>query len=163
MGAATRSTTVETDLPELFWQVSKRIRHSQAARLAPLGLTPAQSRALRIIGRDPEPLRMSVLADRLGIVPRSATTVVDALVTAGLITRITDPANRRSTLVSPSDAGRQTLSRMSEARREAAAETFSALSPQQRETLRELLAVLNTGGPGSANTERGACAPHGDG
>jgi DNA-binding MarR family transcriptional regulator len=143
MGEATRTTTVDTDLPDLFWQVSKRIRRNQAARLAPLGLTPAQSRALRIIGRDPEPLRMSALAERLGIVPRSATTVVDALVTAGLITRTTDPANRRSTLVSPTEAGRRTLGRMSEARREAAAETFAALSPEQRETLRELLAALN--------------------
>ncbi|WP_216897057.1 MarR family winged helix-turn-helix transcriptional regulator [Nocardia alni] len=161
MGDATRSTTVETDLPELFLQVSKRIRRSQTARLAPLGLTPAQSRALRIIGRDPEPLRMSVLAERLGIVPRSATTVVDALVAAGLITRTTDPTNRRSTLVSPTEGGRQTLSRMSEARREAAAETFAALSPQQRETLRELLAALNTAAPDSASIEEGECAPHG--
>ena len=136
----------ESELPELFLQVSKRIRRSQAARLAPLGLTPAQSRALRIIGRAEEPLRMSALADHLGIVPRSATTVVDALVAAGLITRAPDPANRRSTLVVPTEEGRRTLSRMSQARREAATETFAPLSDEQRETLRALLAALDVQG-----------------
>lgn len=134
----------DSDLPDLFLQVSKRIRRNQAARLAPLGLTPAQSRALRIIGRAEEPLRMSVLAEHLGIVPRSATTVVDALVTAGLITRAPDPANRRSTLVVPTEAGRRALSRMSQARRAAAAETFAPLSDEQRETLRALLAALDS-------------------
>ncbi|MGF6880521.1 DNA-binding MarR family transcriptional regulator [Nocardia sp. GAS34] len=147
MGEATPTDTAEIDLPELFLRTSKRIRRNQMARLAPLGLTPAQSRALRIIGQDPDPLRMSALADRLGIVPRSATTVVDALVSAGLVTRAPDPANRRSTLVSPTDAGRRTLTRMSQARRDAASETFAALSSAQRETLRELLAALEPGDP----------------
>ena len=147
MGEATRTDAAETDLPELFLRTSKRIRRSQMARLAPLGLTPAQSRALRIIGQDPEPLRMSALADRLGIVPRSATTVVDALVSAGLVTRAPDPANRRATLISPTDAGRHTLSRMWQARRDAAAETFAALTREQRETLRELLAALDSQEP----------------
>ncbi|MBU3063635.1 MarR family transcriptional regulator [Nocardia sp. NEAU-G5] len=147
MGEATRTDAAEIDLPELFLRTSKRIRRNQMARLAPLGLTPAQSRALRIIGQDPDPLRMSALADRLGIVPRSATTVVDALVSAGLVTRAPDPANRRSTLVSPTDAGRRTLTRMSQARRDAASETFAALSSAQRETLRELLAALEPGDP----------------
>ena len=133
----------ESDLPELFLQISKRIRRNQATRLAPLGLTPAQSRALRIIGRAEEPLRMSALADHLGIVPRSATTVVDALVDADLVTRAPDPANRRSTLVVPTEAGRHTLSLMSQARREAAAETFAPLADEQRETLRTLLAALD--------------------
>ena len=48
--------------------------------------------------RADEPLRMSDLADRLGIVPRSATTVVDALESAGLATRATDPANHAAAL-----------------------------------------------------------------
>ncbi|WP_084531600.1 MarR family winged helix-turn-helix transcriptional regulator [Nocardia miyunensis] len=147
MADATRIPTTETDLPELFRRTSKRIHRNQMARLAPLGLTPAQSRALRTIGRAPEPLRMSALAERLDIVPRSATTVVDALVDAGLVNRAPDPANRRSTLVTPTEAGHRILTRMSEARREAAAETFAALSETQRETLRELLATLDAAGP----------------
>jgi len=145
MGESISNEATEADLPELFLRTSKRIRRTQMARLAPLGLTPAQSRALRVIGHDSEPVRMSALAERLGIVPRSATTVVDALVAAGLVTRAADPANRRATLVSPTDKGRHTLRRMQQARRDAAAETFAALSDDQRETLRELLAALEPG------------------
>ncbi|AFU03371.1 MarR family transcriptional regulator [Nocardia brasiliensis] len=136
--------TAETDLPELFLRAAKRIRRNQSSRLAPLGLTPAQARALRIIGHQQEPLRMTALADRLGIVPRSATTVVDALSAAGLVHRTTDPASRRATLVTLTDAGRATLGRMAEARREAAEELFATLTPEQRETLRTLLAALDT-------------------
>ncbi|GAB2535453.1 MarR family winged helix-turn-helix transcriptional regulator [Nocardia heshunensis] len=136
----------DDDLAELFFRSTKRLRRAQSARLAPLGLTPAQARALRIIGRfdehADEPLRMSALAEHLGIVPRSATTVVDALVTAGLVARETDPANRRATLVTPTAAGRKVLAEMSQARRDAAGEMFAALSPDQRQALRDLLATL---------------------
>ncbi|WP_228001017.1 MarR family winged helix-turn-helix transcriptional regulator [Nocardia australiensis] len=134
----------ESDLPELFLRAAKRIRRNQATRLAPLGLTPAQARALRIIARQHEPLRMAALAERLEIVPRSATTVVDALESAGLVTRTADPSNRRSTLITPTEAGRSVLTRMATTRREAATELFAALSPEQRETLRELLATLDS-------------------
>ncbi|WP_405497361.1 MarR family winged helix-turn-helix transcriptional regulator [Nocardia sp. NBC_00511] len=138
----------EDDLAELFLRTTKRLRRTQASRLSPLGLTPAQARALRIVGRaaehGDEPLRMFALAEYLGIVPRSATTVVDALVSAGLVAREPDPANRRATLVTPTAAGRRALDGMSEARREAAEEIFSVLTPEKRATLRGLLAELGT-------------------
>ncbi|WP_067828282.1 MarR family winged helix-turn-helix transcriptional regulator [Nocardia inohanensis] len=133
----------EPDLPDLFLRTSKRIRRNQMARLAPLGLTPSQGRALRILGHADGPLTMSALAGHLGIVPRSATTVVDGLAAAGLVDRAPDPANRRSTLVTPTTAGRKTVEQMSAARRAAAAEIFAPLSREQRETLRDLLAALN--------------------
>ncbi|MGW4122299.1 MarR family winged helix-turn-helix transcriptional regulator [Nocardia sp. NPDC004711] len=143
-----RRVVPDDDLAELFLRTTKRLRRTQSARLSPLGLTPAQARALRIIGRadehGAEPLHMSALAEHLGIVPRSATTVVDALVAAGLVAREPDPANRRATLVTPTAAGRRVVARMSDARRDAAEEIFAALSPGQRHTLRELLATLET-------------------
>ncbi|GAA5053135.1 MarR family winged helix-turn-helix transcriptional regulator [Nocardia callitridis] len=141
--------SLDGDLPELFLRVAKQIRRNQATRLAPLGLTPGQARALRVVGRDGE-LRMTALAARLDIVPRSATTVVDALESAGLVSRDTDPDNRRATLVRPTEAGRAALTSMTDARRAAAAELFTALSPAQRETLRELLATLLLPDPDSA-------------
>ncbi|WP_405137077.1 MarR family winged helix-turn-helix transcriptional regulator [Nocardia sp. NBC_01388] len=138
----------DSDLPDLFLRTAKRIRHAQLADLAPLGLTPGQGRALRILDRAGEPLRMSALAERLGIVPRSATTVVDTLEAAGMVTRATDPANRRATLVSLTDAGRDALTHMSDARRRAARDLFASLPPDRRETLREILAELDTAGSG---------------
>ena len=63
-------------LADLLHRLTRRLRRAQAERLAPLGLTPAQERALRMITRSEEPPRMAELADHLGIVPRSVTTVV---------------------------------------------------------------------------------------
>ncbi|WP_433715559.1 MarR family winged helix-turn-helix transcriptional regulator [Nocardia sp. CA-084685] len=134
---------LDPDLPELFLRTAKRIRRNQVARLAPLGITPGQARALRIIGHHDEPLRMAALADHLGIVPRSATTVVDALDAADLVSRAPDPTNRRSTLVTLTDSGRTTLSQMAAARRAAAEEVFASLSGEQRTMLRDLLAALD--------------------
>ncbi|MEG8183612.1 MarR family transcriptional regulator [Nocardia terpenica] len=133
----------DNELPDLFLRAAKRIRRGQADHLAPLGLTPAQARALRILGREDRPLRMGELAERLGIVPRSATTVVDALVSAGLVTRVPDPDNRRAMLVAPTAAGRKTLTRMSAARRRATTDLLSILTPAERATLRNLLAKLD--------------------
>lgn len=142
----------DTDLPELFLRTAKRIRHTQMKDLAPLGLTPAQARALRTLSRADEPLRMSDLADRLGIVPRSATTVVDALESAGLATRTTDPANRRAILVALTNTGRTTLTLMSDARRKAAEDLFASLPPTRRETLREILAELDAANSPTTHT-----------
>src|SRR5580692_2523258 len=85
--------------------LTRRLRRAQAERLAPLGLTPAQERALRLITRGDEPLRMTELAERLGIVPRSLTTVVDALEEAGLVGREIDPRNRRAILLHLTERG----------------------------------------------------------
>jgi DNA-binding MarR family transcriptional regulator len=134
------------DLADLFGRAARRMRRNQIERLAPLGLTPSQSRALRMIARFDaanEPLRMSELATRLDVVPRSATGLVDGLEKAGLVRRTHDPANRRAILVVPTDEGRAMRTRMIEARRAAAEEVFAPLSPEQRESLRALLAALD--------------------
>jgi DNA-binding MarR family transcriptional regulator len=131
-------------LAELFLRAARRMRRNQADRLAPLGLTPAQSRALRVIARDEAPLRMVDLAARLEVVPRSVTTVVDALEAAGLVRRAADPANRRSTLIMLTPAGYAVRARLHEARRQAAEDLFAPLSTRQREALRDLLAELDS-------------------
>ncbi|MBH0774762.1 MarR family winged helix-turn-helix transcriptional regulator [Nocardia bovistercoris] len=143
----------EADLPELFLRTAKRIRRNQMARLAPLGLTPANARALRVVGYAEHPPSMTELAERLGIVPRSATTVVDALESAGLVTRTPDPANRRAIRLALTDAGAGALEHMARARHEAAAEIFAPLGSARRELLRELLADLAASDAGNTAPE----------
>ncbi|MFC5184880.1 MarR family winged helix-turn-helix transcriptional regulator [Actinomadura harenae] len=131
------------ELGELFLRAAKRVRRGMADRLAPLGLTPAQARALRVIGRWDEAPRMAELAERLKIVPRSATTLVDALEADGLVRREPDPDNRRATRVVLTGDGRAALARMHEAHVRGVEDLFAALSPDQRETLRDLLAAID--------------------
>ena len=131
-------------LPDLMQRLTRRLRRAQAEQLRPLGLTPAQERALRVIARSEAPLRMTELADYLGIVPRSVTTVVDALEETGLVRRETDPRNRRAILLHLTDRGRAVRDDLREARRRAAEDLFAPLSPGDRETLGALLSSLDT-------------------
>jgi DNA-binding MarR family transcriptional regulator len=130
-------------LADQLHRLTKRLRRAQAERLAPLGLTPAQERALRLITRDDEPPRMTELADRLGIVPRSLTTVIDALEEAGLVRREVDPRNRRAILLSLTERGTAVRDELREARRRAAEDLFASLSAEDRKTLASLLALLD--------------------
>jgi DNA-binding MarR family transcriptional regulator len=125
----------------------RRLRRAQAERLAPLGLTPAQERALRLITRGDEPPRMTELADRLGIVPRSLTTVIDALEEAGLVRREIDPRNRRAILLRLTDQGAAVRDGLREARRRAAEDLFAPLSADDRQTLAGLLTRLDPAAP----------------
>ena len=85
-------------LPELFWGVARKLRHSSRETLAPFDISPSHSRALMVIMRHGE-LRLSELSEHLRIAPRSATEVVDALEQRGLAERKPDPQDRRATQV----------------------------------------------------------------
>jgi DNA-binding MarR family transcriptional regulator len=130
-------------LADLLQRLTRRLRHSQAEQLAPLGLTPAQERALRMITRSEEPPRMAEIAGRLGIVPRSLTTVIDSLEAAGLVRREIDPRNRRAILLHLTERGTDVRDDLRQARRRAAEDLFAPLPAQDRETLGELLAALD--------------------
>jgi DNA-binding MarR family transcriptional regulator len=130
-------------LADQLHRLMKRLRRAQAERLAPLGLTPAQERALRVVARGGEPPRMTEIAERLGIVPRSLTTVIDSLEEAGLVHREVDPRNRRAILLNLTDRGAAVRDDLREARRRAAEELFAPLSAEDRQTLGGLLALLD--------------------
>ena len=131
-------------LADQVFRLTRRLRHAQAEQLAPLGLTPAQERALRVITRSEEPPRMAEIADRLGIVPRSLTTVIDSLEAVGLVRREIDPRNRRAILLHLTERGAAVRDDLREARRRAAEELFAPLSAGDRKALGELLAALDS-------------------
>jgi len=131
-------------LADLLHRLTRRLRRAQAEWLAPLGLTPAQERAMRIVARNDEPLRMTELADRLGIVPRSLTTVIDALEEDGLVRREVDPRNRRAILLHLTDRGTAVRDELREGRRRAAEDLFAPLAEEDREALGSLLARLDS-------------------
>lgn len=131
-------------LAEDFLRVARLIRRETQQRIAPLGLNPHQARALRVIG-EAGPLRPSEVAERLGIVARSATDSVSGLVDAGYVQRRTDPADGRAHLLALSTSGREALAEVSRARREVAAEVFGRLDEDERASLSALLDALGAG------------------
>jgi DNA-binding MarR family transcriptional regulator len=130
-------------LADLLQRLTRRLRRAQAEQLAPLGLTPAQERAVRMITRSEEPPRMTELADHLGIAPRSVTTVIDALEKAGLVRREIDPKNRRAIRLHLTDRGLAVRDDMLQARRRAAEDLFAPLSAEDRGNLGDLLSRLD--------------------
>jgi DNA-binding MarR family transcriptional regulator len=140
-GGAT--TDLVTQLGELLACTSWRLRRAARGELEPLGLTFGQARALRLLARAEDPLRMGELAVRLEVVPRSATAMVDALEAASLVERRPDPLDRRSVLVCLTGAGDDLLARLGRARRASAEALFARLDGAQCAQLLELLTVLN--------------------
>jgi DNA-binding MarR family transcriptional regulator len=135
-------------LPDQLHRLTRRLRRAYIQRLAPLGITPAQMHALRIISHakahHEQPPRMADLAARLDVVPRAVTTLVDALENTGLTRRVPDPANRRVTRVELTEAGDEAVVGLRRARRKAVEEFLAPLTHQQREALSELLAPLDS-------------------
>lgn len=135
------------EVTELLYRVNRRLRRRATEQLGRLGLTPAQARALRAIGRVGGPLRMSGLADRLHIARRSATSVVDELVEHGLVERQDDPADRRATVVVLTRQGARALRSLAELRHQALADLATGLSSTELSQLRDGLARLDRAAP----------------
>jgi DNA-binding MarR family transcriptional regulator len=69
--------------------------------------------------------------------------VVEGLQAAGLVRREADPADRRSVLVSLTEAGRGRLDELAAARRQAAEELFGRLGAADQRRLLGLLTTLD--------------------
>ncbi|AYN42634.1 MarR family transcriptional regulator [Streptomyces dangxiongensis] len=142
-------TTPDPDglLAEQLLRLTRRVHRIQKRHLEQhdLGITPAQSRLLRTLAHYASPPRMADLAERLEVVPRAVTTLVDGLEASGRVRRVPDPANRRVTRIELTDEGRSTLGELRAARRSAAAEMLAPLTEKERQVLGVLLDTLVDG------------------
>ncbi|SED03053.1 DNA-binding transcriptional regulator, MarR family [Nocardioides exalbidus] len=127
---------------DLVMAVARRVRGAHLEALASWGVTPSQSRALRVLGSRADGMRPSVLADELHIAPRSATEVADALVERGWVERAPDPTDRRASLLALTETGRDLVAQVDVVRRRASEEVLDVLTPDQRRTLHEILTVV---------------------
>ncbi|MGW2742296.1 MarR family winged helix-turn-helix transcriptional regulator [Streptomyces sp. NPDC001450] len=134
-------------LAEQLLRLTRRVHRIQKRHLErrDLGVTPAQSRLLRTLAHYGSPPRMADLAERLEVVPRAVTTLVDGLETSGKVRRVPDPTNRRVTRIELTDEGRATLRELRGARRSAAEEILAPLTEKEREVLGVLLDTLIDG------------------
>ncbi|MER6313071.1 MarR family transcriptional regulator [Streptomyces sp. NPDC001581] len=141
------SSASDTDrlLAEQLLRLTRRLHRIQKRHMEPLGITPAQSRLLRLVSHyeGEQPPRMADLAARLEVVPRAVTTLVDGLEAAACVRRAPDPANRRVIRIELTDTGRATLRRLRNARTDAAEEILAPLTADQRDVLGGLLNALS--------------------
>ncbi|MFD4898069.1 MarR family winged helix-turn-helix transcriptional regulator [Streptomyces sp. NPDC058411] len=134
-------------LAEQLLRLTRRLQRIQSRQLEPIGITPAQFRLLRTTAHYDGPPRMADLAERLDVVPRAVTTLVDGLEASGRVRRAPDPANRRVIRIEITEEGRAVLRSMRDARKAAAEEILAPLTAEQREVLGGLLTALVDGMP----------------
>jgi DNA-binding MarR family transcriptional regulator len=140
--------TVTAD-PVAYAETAARLRVA-VARLArqlrqhsPGGLSPSQWSALVTV-EDKRSLRIGDLAEREGVSAPTATRLVASLEEAGLLTRTTDPADRRTAYVALTTAGRDKLEWARGVRTASLAQRLSAMPEEDVRRLVELLPLLES-------------------
>ena len=131
----------DESLSEAFWGVARQLRRQSMATVAPWDITPGQARALAVLSQV-ESVRLSDLADRLRIAPRSTTEVVGGLQERGLVERRPDPTDRRATLIAVTEEGGKVAEAIRLARQAEAEAFFGRLSPADRVHLTVILNQL---------------------
>lgn len=137
------------EIADLFGRAVRQLHRGTADALSPLGLSRAQARLVRLLAEGP--LRMATIADRLSVVPRTVTDLVDGVEAAGLVARRQDPDDRRSTLVALTPVGSRLIERLDVARRQSAEEVFGRVPPDDRAVLLRVLREVCTAT---------SCGPH---
>ncbi|GHE68341.1 MarR family winged helix-turn-helix transcriptional regulator [Streptomyces spiralis] len=129
-------------LVDELYETTYRLRQFVEARLREGGASVARLRALRMLARAEQPLRMRDLSEMAGIAARTTTTIVDSLERDGLVERVRHPRDRRAFLLRLTDEGLRCHREAEEIDRVALAEATAALTAEDRERLRALLARI---------------------
>ena len=126
-------------LPFEIAETAHALRRAFDRRVAPLGVTRAQWRALAWVAREPG-LRQVELADHLDVEPITLCRIVDRLEEAGLVERRRDPDDRRAWRLHLTPKGEPLVSQLFELASGLAQEAFAGVTPEAVEALREALA-----------------------
>jgi len=131
-----RCDPVTAEVLELLWTASQAFYDNYDEAAARHDLTRMQAFVLANLLSGPKPMRF--LAEHLKCEPSNITGLVDRMEARGLVTREPDPEDRRVKRITATELGRESFDAVW-AGLSFAAEPLSALSVQERETLRDLL------------------------
>ena len=120
--------------------VSTARRNRLRAAASP-AVTVPQLRALLFVNRNPD-VNLSGLAEHLGIGLTGASGLVDRLVKQHLMSRETDPNERRRIQLTVTVQGKSRLDEASHATREAIAEQLGDLTPDEAATIDRAMDIL---------------------
>jgi DNA-binding MarR family transcriptional regulator len=136
--------TTPVELGELLVSAWRTFARYGTARFGEHGLSPARVRLITALA-GADGIRMSDMADRLGVTSRAITGLVDALEAEGILTRQPDPTDRRAFRLGLTSAGAAKMGQIDELQRQVSEEAFHALKAEDRDRLGELLrAVIAT-------------------
>jgi DNA-binding MarR family transcriptional regulator len=135
------TATTEIDLADslrlVIGRLARRLRQQAAG-----GLTPSQRSVLATLHRS-GPLRMGDLARIELVSPPSITGIVGRLEERGLVSRITDPDDARSTMAKITETAESMIEIARQARSTFLAQQIALLDPTEREQLRVAVRLLD--------------------
>ena len=114
------------------------------SRLSTVGLSIPRLAALQRLVDAGGSLPLGQLADRLACVKSNVTQLVDRLEADGLVTRSSDPEDKRSRLAIITDTGRQLHQDGARIQRQVEEELFATLSVDDSVRLSEIIAKLKS-------------------
>lgn len=120
--------TGRTEALDLVLELTVLLGEDMRRGLAELGLTESRTHLLWILATT-GPCTQRVLADALGVAPRTVTSLVDALVETGFVTREPHPSDRRATLVTLTPHGTEVAASLQAGQAELAGQLFGDLEP----------------------------------
>ncbi len=112
-----------------------------ATRHADLQIPPAQARLLSLID-SVGPARIGELAEADHCSQPTMTTQVQRIENAGWATRQADPADRRASVITLTESGREVLGEVRAARHAAVADVLATLTPEQTEAVAKAVTVI---------------------
>lgn len=111
--------------------------------LASVGLTFVKWRTLDALISSAAPISLSKLADHLNCVKSNVTQLADKLEAEGVLRRLDDPADRRSSLLELTKTGRKLHQEGLKAMEKTTMDLFSSTDETERTVLRRLLGQLH--------------------
>ncbi|HEY76378.1 MAG TPA: MarR family transcriptional regulator [Thermoflexia bacterium] len=122
-----------------IFHLMRVLRRRFAQDLSRHGLTFPQFMTLLSLERSGESCRMGPLAEATMQSAASMTAIVDRLLERGLVKRRRHPQDRRSVVVSLTEAGREMIHRVRADRRHAVKQVLAQLGPEEQARLLETL------------------------
>jgi len=116
-------------------------RQRWAGMLADLKVSPSQYGVLMALG-ETGPLGQQRLAELVGVDPRNAVPIIDALAEQGLVHREVDPVDRRRRVLDLTARGREVVGELASVGAEIERDLLSPLTPAEQATLRQMLRAL---------------------
>ena len=125
----------------LLGKVGAVARQRWTATLAQTGVSPNQFLVLMALA-ETGPVCQQFLAGVIGIDPRNIVPILDSLEARGLLSRETDPADRRRRVIELTPAGQQIVAELSALGEQTERELLAPVPPADRESLRRMLRTV---------------------
>jgi DNA-binding MarR family transcriptional regulator len=144
-----RQPTIErTDVVALAFRLAATVRREFATRMVSeqwardANLRRGCFGVLRVLERDDGPISQREVAERTGIDASDVVDLVDRLEQAGYVRRERDERDRRRYALELTPQGRDAIERFARVAREVDKAVLSVLDPEERDTLRSLMARI---------------------